>query len=358
VVLKAKIHFIRASRNEDVGTVQKKIRLLFQKADLGSCIGANDLVALKMHFGEERNVTSIPFTYVRPVTDEVASRSGRPFLTDTCVLYKSVRDNAAGHLRFAHEQGFTLENTGAPVVIADGILGSDEKTVKIPGTVFKEVSIAGAARDANAIIVITHVTGHMVVGLGGAIKNLGMGFASRKGKLRQHATMKPNIAKKFCTGCGVCIENCPEDAIAMIEGKAVIDAGICIGCGECLTVCRFDAVKHDWNRDSADLQKRMAEHALGAVTGKRDRIGGLNFLLSITKECDCMPVKQKPILPDIGILAGKDPVALDAASLDLIEKAAGKSLTDLTFPQFDARIQIRHGEAVGLGTSDYELIEI
>jgi uncharacterized protein len=356
--MKTEVHFVRADRDEKIEEIQRKIRILFHEADLGSCIQKHDLVAIKMHFGEEGNDTSIPPAFVKPVVEEVKNRSGRPVLTDTCVLYRSVRDNAAGHLRFAHDRGFTIADTGAPVVIADGIIGSDEKTVQIPGQIFKEVSIASAAADASALIVLSHVTGHMVTGLGGAIKNLGMGFASRKGKLRQHATMKPNIAKKACTACGGCIENCPEDAISMMDGKAVIDSGICIGCGECLAVCRFDAVKHDWNRDSADLQKRMAEHALGVVTGKQNRTGFLNFIMSVTKECDCMPVRQKPVIRDVGILAGKDPVALDAASLDLIQKHAGKSLSEAAYPQFDPRIQIRHGEAVGLGTAEYELIEI
>jgi uncharacterized Fe-S center protein len=356
--LKAEVTFVRADRDEKTETVQQKIQALFQKADLGSCIQKQDLVAVKMHFGEKGNETSIPPAYVIPIVEEVKHRSGRPILTDTCVLYRSIRDNAADHLRFAHDRGFTIADIGAPVVIADGILGSDEKTVHIPGLIFKEVSIASAAAEANALIVLSHVTGHMVTGLGGAIKNIGMGFASRKGKLRQHATMKPNIAKKFCTGCGVCIENCPEDAIALIDGKAVIDAGNCIGCGECLTVCRFDAVKHDWNRDSADLQKRMAEHALGVVIGKKDRMGYYNFIMSVTKDCDCLPMRQKPVIKDIGILAGKDPVALDAASLDLIQKHTGKPLSDAAYPQFDPWIQIRHGESIGLGTSEYRLIEI
>ena len=356
--MKSEVAFVRANRDETIEAVRQKIRALFLKADLGSCIQKQDLVAVKMHFGEKGNETSIPPSYVTPVVEEVKHRSGKPILTDTCVLYRSIRDNAADHLQFAHDRGFTIANTGAPVVIADGIHGSDEKTVHIPGLIFKEVSIASAARDASALIVLSHVTGHMVTGLGGAIKNLGMGFSSRKGKLRQHATLKPNIAKKFCTGCGLCVENCPEDAISMLDGKAAIDGKTCIGCGECLTVCRFDAVKHDWNRDSADLQKRMAEHALGVVIGKQNRTGYYNFIMSVTRDCDCMPGRQKPVIRDIGILAGKDPVALDAASLDLIRKHTGKPLSDAAYPQFDPWIQIRHGESVGLGTSEYRLIEL
>ncbi len=356
--MKSKVFFLPALREEPVKETQRKIRTLLDAAGIGSRVRAHDRVAVKLHFGEPKNDTSIPPDYVRPVVEAVRSLSGEPFLTDTCVLYKSVRDNAITHLRFAADRGFTLGKTGAPVIIADGLNGSDEKTVAIPGRIFKEVSVASGARDADSLIVLSHVTGHLATGLGGAIKNLGMGFASRKGKLRQHAVLKPEVTRETCTGCGACAEHCPADAITLIGGKAAIDPGTCIGCGECVTVCRFDAITHDWNRDSVDLQQRMAEHALGVVTGRQDRAVYLNFILSVTKDCDCMPFRQKPILPDIGILAGTDPVALDAASLDLILKRSGKELTDQSYPGLDGRAQIQHGAEIGLGNMDYELIEI
>jgi uncharacterized protein len=355
--LKPKVFFTPARREEPVKELQKKIRMLLDASGIESRIRANDLVAVKLHFGELKNDTSIPPEYVRPVIEAVRSRSGRPFLTDTCVLYKSVRDNAIGHLRFASDRGFTLGKTGAPVIIADGLNGSDEKTVPIPGRIFKEVSVASAARDADSLVVLSHVTGHLATGLGGALKNLGMGFASRKGKLRQHAVLKPEVSEKNCTGCGACAENCPEDAIALTGGKAAIDPAACIGCGECITVCRFDAITHDWNRDSVDLQQRMVEHALGVVIGRQDRALYVNFILAVTKDCDCMTFRQEPILPDIGIVAGADPVALDAASLDLIRTKSGRELTDLSYPGFDARAQIRHGAEIGLGNAEYDLVE-
>ncbi|MBN2201254.1 DUF362 domain-containing protein [bacterium] len=338
--------------------VQRKIRALLEAAGIASRIRAHDRVAVKLHFGELKNDTSIPPEYIRPVVEAVRACSGQPFLTDTCVLYKSVRDNAISHLRFAADRGFTLGKTGAPVIIADGLKGSDEITVPIQGRIFKEVSVAAAARDADSLIVLSHVTGHLATGLGGAIKNLGMGFASRKGKLRQHAVLKPEVVRESCTGCGACLEHCPADAIALNGGRASIDPETCIGCGECVTVCRFDAITHDWNRDSVELQQRMAEHALGVVTGRQDRAVYLNFILSVTKDCDCMPFRQKPILPDIGILAGTDPVALDAASLDLIVKKSGKELAELSYPGLDGRPQIKHGAEIGLGSMEYELIEI
>lgn len=354
----SKVYFTEIHSGEDVNKIAEKVALLFEKANLGKCINPNDFTAIKMHFGERGNVTSLKPCYIAPVVKAVRQCQAHPFLTDTCVLYRSIRDNGPGHLSFANEQGFTFKNVGAPVVIADGLTGSDEVTVEIPGQIFKEVAIARTAREANSIMVITHFTGHMVTGLGGALKNLGMGFASRKGKLRQHATMKPHVSTKHCTGCEVCVNHCPTNAIAMVDGKAEINSEKCIGCGECITVCRFDAIRHDWNRDSMELQKRMVEHALGVVIGKKERIGCFNFLLSITKDCDCVTFPQKPLFPDIGVLASTDPVAIDAASLDLIQERTGKSFSEWACPHIDPWIQIHHGELIGLGKKKYECIQL
>lgn len=354
----SKVYFAEVRSGEDVNSIAEKVARLFEKANFAHCIQPNDLTAIKVHFGERGNVTSVKPGYISPVVKAVRHCQAHPFLTDTCVLYRSIRDNAPSHLSFAHEQGFTFKNVGAPVVIADGLTGSDEITVEIPGQIFKEVAVARIARESNSMMVISHVTGHMVTGLGGTLKNLGMGLSSRKGKLRQHATMKPHVSQKYCTGCEICVDHCPSNAIVMLNGKAEINSGKCIGCGECITVCRFDAIRHDWNRDSSELQKRMAEHALGVIIGKNERVGYFNFLLSVTKDCDCINFPQKPLFPDIGILASIDPVAIDAASLDLIQERTGKSLTEWAYPHIDPWIQIRHGEAIGLGKAQYECIPV
>jgi uncharacterized Fe-S center protein len=353
-----KVYFISVENGKESEATAKKIISLIKKADLKSFINKNDLVAVKMHFGEKENDTHIPPVFVRPVIEEINRSEGNPFLTDTCVLYRSQRDNAVNHLRLAHEHGFTVENVGAPVIIADGLLGGGEKEISISGKIFNKVSIANTALEVNSLVALTHVTGHMGTGLGGAIKNLGMGFASRKGKLRQHSVMKPNISESFCTGCGICIEWCPEDVIYMKGDVAWIDSKNCIGCGECITVCRFGAVKHDWSVEDNELQRRMTEHALGVVTGKEKKVFCMNFLISVTKDCDCLDRKQQPIIPDIGILASKDPVAVDAASLNLIREKTGKNLTDLSYPKIDAWVQLRHGEEIGLGKAEYDLVEV
>ncbi len=352
------VHLIEANPDEPVKAVAAKVAKLFRDSGLAARIGKNDLTAIKMHFGERKNTTHIPPALVKPVVGVIKKRGGAPFLTDTCVLYKSPRNNAVTHLVLAQEQGFTLGKVGAPVVIADGLIGNAETEVEIPGKIFPSVAIANLALDSNAIVVLTHVTGHIGAGLGGAIKNLGMGFASRKGKLRQHSVTKPSIISKACTACLECVDHCPTGAIRTEGDKGFIDEEMCIGCGECVTACRFDAVKFDWNRKDYELQELMAEHALGAVIKKKGKVVYMNYLMAITKDCDCFNKEQTPCMADIGIIASDDPVAIDAASLDLIESAAGRSLTDMAYPEIDPRAQIRHGETIGLGQSDYELVRL
>jgi uncharacterized Fe-S center protein len=356
--LKPKVYFISASASESLDTIHKKLLALSQQANFSICFEPKDLVAIKIHFGEEGNTTHIPAEFCIPLVEEIKKNNGKPFFTDTCVLYKSKRADAVNHLLLAEKHGFTPQKCGAPVIIADGSRGSNEIEVKIPGKLFEKVSIAADAMAANALLVMTHVTGHMASGIGGAIKNLGMGLASRKGKLRQHSTMKPRIEVAKCTGCGQCIIWCPETAIRINGNVAVINEKICIGCGECLTVCHFDAVKYNWKTSNDQLQKKMTEHALGVVINKKDKVCYLNFMINITKDCDCLNQPQKTITKDIGILASKDPVAIDKASLDLVEQFSGKSLVSQSYPSIDPTVQLVHGEAIELGRIEYDLVTL
>jgi len=353
---RAKVYFLPIETIENSDIVQTLPSLL-EAAGFTHLFQERDLVGIKLHFGEKGNQPPIAPNWLRPVSEMIKVQGAAPFLTDTCVLYKSKRDNAVSHLKLAQNYGFTQGKTGAPVVIADGLTGNDETDIEIPGEIFDRVSIASAAAQASGLIVISHVTGHLVAGMGAAIKNLGMGFASRKGKLRQHANLKPYVSAALCTGCEVCTRWCPSNAIQMNNQVAVIDSAQCIGCGECVTVCRYYAIKHDWQTEAPELQKRMAEHALGVIIHKRKKTGYLNFLIRITKDCDCVGKNQTAILPDIGILAGSDPVAIDAASLELVQQFSGKQLNEMAYP-IDPWIQIRHGEKIGLGTSQYDLVTL
>lgn len=357
-MMKPKIYFIPTANNDTPETIQHKLMKLYNESQAPFCFETEDLLALKIHFGEDKNTTHIQPKILKPLISELKSKSAKPFFTDTCVLYRGRRSDAVNHLLLAEEHGFTVQNTGAPVIIADGLRGRNEIEVDIPGKFFTKVSIATEAVIANAMFVFTHVTGHIAAGIGGAVKNLGMGLASRKGKLRQHSSVKPSIHISKCTGCGQCLIWCPEHAISMNGNVARIDHKICIGCGECLTVCHFGAVNYNWQTSSQDLQRKMTEHALGAIQNKKDKTYFFNFITNVTKDCDCLSKAQHRMIDDIGILASKDPIAIDKASLDLIEQQAGKSLSSMAYSSIDPLLQLKHGEEIGLGSMEYELVTL
>jgi hypothetical protein len=232
--------------------------------------------------------------------------------------------------------------------------------VAIDGELNKEVFVAYDAARCQSILSVAHVTGHLASAVGATLKTLGMGFASRKGKMRQHSVLKPAVKRPACTACGECIKYCPANAIALDRGKAKIDPDTCIGCAECVAVCRFGAVGFDWNQESPDLQKNIAEHALGVLQGKEGRAVFFNFAISITKDCDCFDTPNMPgIVDDIGILASDDPVAVDKACVDLIEQQSGQALGPLIRnPKLDPRHQLEHAERIGLGLMTYDLITV
>ena len=237
--------------------------------------------------------------------------------------------------------------------MADGLLGDEELEVDIPGRLYRRVSIAAVIVKSQALVLVSHFTGHLATGFGGALKNLGMGCSSRRGKLVQHSTAKPSIRKGKCTGCGECVTWCPQDAISLVDGIAAIEGKRCIGCGECLAVCRFDAVGYNWSETYEQLQRKVTEHAWGAVRGKEQKLLCINVLTRITKDCDCLGAYE-PIGPDIGILISRDPVALDRASLDLVEETLGEKLSSRAY-DIPYRMQLEHAETIGFGASRYRL---
>jgi len=356
---KSKVYLYRFTTSDQLNQIQSRLKTLFHKAGFDAIIEQNDLTAIKVHMGEKGNVSYLSPDYVEPVVRLVKSKAAKPFISDTNVLYKSERDNAINHLLLAQKHGFTIDRTGAPVIIADGIAGQNEKEVEINAPLNKKVALAAEYINAHSIIVMSHATGHLATGMGATIKNLGMGMDSRKGKLVQHSVSKPTIDKSKCTTCGVCAEWCPVDAIQVQSDYAVIDEDECIGCGECLAVCRFDAVNFKWDSSSEELQKQIVEHALGIVRDKEPKIGYMTFMITMTKDCDCMAQKPISIIDDIGVLAGKDPVAIDQAVSDLTKKQSkANSLARESYANVNGDIQLSYGEQVGLGSRDYELIEI
>ncbi|MBN1322684.1 MAG: DUF362 domain-containing protein [Methanotrichaceae archaeon] len=346
-----------------------KIRRLFDASGLGDLVKKIDLAAIKLHFGERGCDFYLNPVYVRQVVDKVKARGGEPFLVDANTLYSGSGNNAVDHLTTAIEHGFGYSVTGALLIIADGLRGEDHGEMEIEKKDFPKVKVAGELLRADTMIVMTHFNGHVMAGFGGAIKNLAMGCAPVAGKMDQHRGLMPAIDEKRCKGCGSCAEICRAEAIQIRAGRASIDHNRCTGCVDCQTACQKDAIDLNWERDIPSFMEMMTEYAFGAALGKR--IGYLNFLINITPDCDCMPWSDSPIVPNIGILASTDPVAIDKASLDLVNREAGLKKTRLSrnlepgeekyqgvWRKTDGERQITYGEEIGLGKSSYELVEL
>lgn len=348
-----------------------KVIELMNKAGIDSKIRQNDTVAIKLHFGEMGNTAYLRPVFLRTIVKKLKEIGGKPFLTDTNTLYTGSRSDAVSHLTTAIHNGFDYSCVECPIIIADGLKGSSGTRVPVNGEALKETSIARAVSEADAIVTVTHFKAHELTGFGGSLKNLGMGCATREGKLVQHSTVAPRINPKICKGCKLCLEYCSSGAISVRSKKASINEKKCIGCGECIIICPFHAIEINWNESPDIFQKKMVEYALGAIKGKEKRSVFINFVVQVSPACDCYSHNDSPIVRDIGILASDDPVAIDAASCDLvnnevslpgtaIKKSLGKGEDKwrALYPGIDWNIQLEHAEKLGLGTRKYKLIKI
>lgn len=360
--------FFANMRCEKGSSLLDKVDRLFMRARFDQLIAPDDLVAIKIHFGEKGNTEFIRPQFARRIVDRIKHYRGRPFLTDANTLYVGSRANAVDHLVTAVENGFDYAVVGAPVIIADGLLGKDYVTVAINKKRFAEVRISSALYHADAMIALSHFKGHEAVGFGGALKNIGMGGGSRSGKQQMHSDVLPEVRKERCEACAKCRRWCPAGAIT-IEETAVINYDVCIGCGECTVTCPNKAIRIQWKTEPHIIQEKIAEYALGVVQDKKGKVGFINFVMGVTPDCDCCAWSDAPLISDIGILASLDPVALDQACLDLVTGQAGLPNTRLPEPAagqnkfqtihgIDGTVQLAHGEAIGLGQREYELIEI
>lgn len=356
-----------------------KISRLCQAVGLAEAVrplgrpGRDELVAIKLHFGERGNDTYLNPAFARQVVEAVRAAGGKPFLTDTSTLYNGKRHNAADHLETAYLHGFTPYTVDAPVVMADGLLGYNEEMVPVSRKHFRAVHIAQGIREASAMVVLSHFKAHQMGGFGGAIKNLAMGCASRPGKIDQHGR-NVRIWEQACIGCGLCLESCAQKALSLKKAgkgrKAVIDKAACIGCYECVTVCKQRAIGIEAPDEYADFVERMVEYAYGAVQGKAGRVCFLNFVLNVTRQCDCAGWSEPPMVPDLGILAATDPVALDTACFDLVRQAetlipleghgnaVGVDKFAALRPETRGYHQLEYGQAIGLGSMDYRLEDV
>jgi uncharacterized protein len=367
---KPKVYFANMRARDPRDSTVSKINRLFESAGFGKTVKKSGLTAIKLHFGELGNDSYINPVFVRQVVDRVKAYGGKPFVTDSNTLYHGSRSNAPDHIETAILHGFDYSVVGAPVIIADGLSGGNTKTIDIHKKHFKNVIISGDIVAAESMIVLSHFKGHEVAGFGGAIKNLGMGCASGRGKQAQHSA-RPLITEEVCTGCGKCTGVCPKNAIMVINEKSSIEQSKCIGCFECMTVCPERAIDINWETEIPQFIERIVEYAYGAIKGKESHTGYMNFLTHITPDCDCVPWSDAPVVPDIGILASRDPVAIDAASFDLVNSQNGNPESMLQHNRHkgadkfkglrentDAYRQISYGEEIGLGSSEYELIPL
>lgn len=355
--MKSKVFFIKARRDEAPQLISRKARAIYLALGLNEKIEPEDFVALKIHFGEKGNTGHIKPQWITGIIDEVLKKSQRAFLSDSNTLYIGNRSNSVEHIRLAWSHGFTPDVVKVPIIIADGLVGREKVEVKMEGSRIKSSRIASAFLNSDAMVCLTHVTGHVQSGVGAAIKNLGMGCASRAGKLDQHSVVHPRVNAKQCRNCSICLDYCPTGAIVQAQGHVVIDDEKCIGCGECLVVCKFGAIKMKWDEDSRRLQEKMAEYALSVKSHFKDKICFLNFILQVTKDCDCLAKNQPAIVEDVGIVGSLDPVAVDRASVDLVNKTAGKDPFREGY-DIDWSVQLDYGEKIGLGTQKYELVEL
>ena len=368
--MKSKVYFIdlRATPKENLVS---KLGRLIDIAGLSETIKERELVAVKLHFGELGNTAFIRPLFIRKIVESIKGVGGFPFLTDANTLYAGTRSDSPHHLTTAVQNGFAYSVVNAPLIIADGLRGKSETAVTVNQKRFKRVYIGTDIAEADALISVAHFKGHELSGFGGTIKNLGMGCASRKGKLAQHSTVGPKVIEKKCIGCGDCTSHCSQNALDLVDEKAVLDSKKCIGCGECIIVCPNEAIQIQWDQAIPVFLENMVEYTMGVLKGKEDKTLFLNFITNVSPACDCYGYNDAPIVRDIGVVASKDPVAIDQASVDLVNSeqalpesclktniASGEDKFRGVYPNVDWTIQLDYAENLGLGSRSYKLEKI
>ena len=372
-----------------------KLKRLIRRAGIDQIDFENKFVAIKLHFGELGNLSFLRPNYARAVADVVRELGGKPFLTDCNTLYVGSRKNALEHIDCAYQNGFTPYATGCQVIIADGLKGTDEVLVPVKnGEYVQKAKIGRALMDADIVISLTHFKGHEQAGFGGCMKNLGMGGGSRAGKMEQHAAGKPSVTTELCVGCRACERICAHGAISFEDTRerelangttrtvhvAKIDHDRCVGCGRCIGACNQDAIAPGYDAAVDVLNCKIAEYTQAVVQDRPNF--HISIAMDISPNCDCHPENDTPIVPDLGMFASFDPVAIDQAAIDMALAAPALPNTELTdmrakleagdgvpercehdhfnmtHPDTNWRSMIEHAEKIGLGTSRYELIEV
>lgn len=372
---KAKVYFTNMRATPKMNLLQKLERLV-RKAGIEQIDFKAQYAAIKIHFGEPGNLAYLRPNYAKVIADTVKSLGGKVFLTDCNTLYVGRRKDALEHLDAAYENGYNPFTTGCQIIIGDGLKGTDEQVVPVPcGEHVKEAKIGRAIMDADIFISLSHFKGHELTGFGGALKNIGMGCGSRAGKMEMHSDGKPRVRTKACVGCGACVKICAHGAPVITEKKATIDHEKCVGCGRCISACHFNAIAAAWDESNDVLNKKIAEYSWAVLHGRPHF--HISLVIDVAPFCDCHAENDVPIIPDIGMFASFDPVALDMACAAMANQAA--ALPDsylaeqleksrqtagqqdhfhIAHPETNWLSCVEHAEKLGLGSREYELIEI
>jgi len=389
IVVASKVYFIDVKSRKKNENLEVKLAKLFDKSGAASAISKGDLVAVKIHFGEPGNFRFIRPSHIRVIVDKIKELGAKPFITDTTgVGLTGGRGTAEKCLEAAAMHGYTPESLGAPIVVADGLKGFSGVKVKVNGLRLKEVEVAQAIAEADALVSLAHAKGHSRTGFGGALKNIGVGCLTKSGKAPLHLAMKPKIKVEVCNKCMKCVEFCPAKAIQLVDNHLKVIEEKCLwGCG-CWTICPINAIT-SWSEmhhpRNSELSIRVADAASAIINliGK-DKVFFFNFAYDITPHCDCAAYADIPIVPDIGVLASKDPVAIDKASIDMINNSPGipgsavdelgvmepgkdKLSALIDYPPFsyakpqggpDWKSMIEAAVKLGIGSDQYELIKV
>jgi len=363
----SKVYFIDFHTHSGLN-IFKKLEKLVEAAGFSVIDFKKKLVAIKLHFGEPGNLAFIRPNYIGTIAMLVKSKEGLPFLTDANTLYKGGRSNGVRHLQAAMENGFNYITTGCNIVIADGIKGTDYREIEINQKHCKTAKIGTAVADADVLVSMAHFKAHEMAGIGGCLKNIGMGSGSVGGKLEMHSDANPVIVGEKCTGCGSCEDNCAHDAVHLnADNIAAINYEKCVGCGQCIAVCQYDAAQATGN--SMYMQEKMMEYAYAILKDKT--AFHINFIMDVSPQCDCWGFSDVPIVSNIGIVASFDPVAIDHASADLVNKApvmqnsilenkykAGQDKFDVVSPSTNWKAGLEYAASLGLGSMEYELVVV
>ena len=365
----SKVYFTNFRTTPRENLPQKLARLVKKAGMIDGIDFSNKYTAIKIHFGEPGNLSYLRPNYSKVIVDLIKEQGGQVFLTDCNTLYVGRRKNALDHLDSAYENGYNPFTTGCHVIIADGLKGTDEALVPVDGDYVKEAKIGRAVMDADIFISMNHFKGHECTGFGGALKNIGMGCGSRAGKMEMHSAGKPIVSQKKCIGCGACEKVCAHSGITVVDKKAVMDHNKCVGCGRCIGICPMDAIRAAHDESNDILNCKIAEYSL-AVLKDRPHFH-ISLVVDVSPYCDCHSENDVPIVPNVGMFASFDPVALDMACADAVNAqpvVTGSILAEKphvhhdhftdTHPETNWMSAIDHAVKLGIGSKEYELIEI